>query len=104
MLVGWGSTYGVLKEVVEALSTRNVAMLHFSELYPFPGTEKFDYLALLRNAKKTICIENNAMGKFATLMRSETGYAFDARILKYDGRPFTVESLSGEIDAQLAGL
>jgi 2-oxoglutarate ferredoxin oxidoreductase subunit alpha len=104
IIAGWGSTYGVMKEVVEKLSERKIAMLHFSELYPFPGTEKFDYLALLKNAKKTICIEHNAMGKFASLMRSETGYAFDAHIRKYDGRPFTVESLSGEIDACIARL
>jgi 2-oxoglutarate ferredoxin oxidoreductase subunit alpha len=104
VLVGWGSTYGVMKEVVERLAPRNAAMLHFSEIYPFPGTEKFDYLALLRSAKRTICIEHNAMGKFASLMRSETGYTFDAHILRYDGRPFTVESLSGEIDAHLAGV
>jgi 2-oxoglutarate ferredoxin oxidoreductase subunit alpha len=104
VLVGWGSTYGVLKEVVERLSARNAAMLHFSEIYPFPGTQKLDYLALLRGAKRTICVEQNAMGKFASLMRSETGYTFDANILKYDGRPFTVESLSGEIDAYLAGV
>jgi 2-oxoglutarate ferredoxin oxidoreductase subunit alpha len=104
VLVGWGSTYGVIKEAVDGLAVRNVAMLHFSELYPFASTEKFDYLALLRNAKKTICIEHNALGKFASLMRAETGYLFDAQILKYDGRPFTVESLIGEIDAQLARL
>ncbi len=102
VLVGWGSTYGVMKEVLEKLPVRNAAMLHFSEIYPFPSTRKFDYLAFLRGAKTTICIEHNAMGKFASLMRSETGYAFDAHILKYDGRPFTVEGLSGEIDAHLA--
>jgi 2-oxoglutarate ferredoxin oxidoreductase subunit alpha len=104
VIVGWGSTYGVMKEAAEGLSARNIAMLHFSELYPFPGTEKFDYLALLRKAKLTICIENNAMGKFASLMRSETGYAFGAQILKYDGRPWTVDALRGEIDAHLTRL
>ena len=104
VLVGWGSTYGVMREVVEGLAGRNAAMLHFSEIYPFPSTEKFDYLALLRSAKTTICVEHNAMGKFASLMRSETGYTFSAQILRYDGRPFTVESLSGEIDAHVAGV
>jgi 2-oxoglutarate ferredoxin oxidoreductase subunit alpha len=101
VIVGWGSTYGVIKEAIEELSARNIAMLHFSELYPFPDIEKFDYLALLRKAKLTICIENNATGKFASLMRSETGYAFGAQILKYDGRPWTVDALRGEIDAHL---
>ena len=102
VIVAWGSTYGVMKEAVDRLSAHNIAMLHFSELYPFPGTKKFDYLAFLRNAKLTICIENNAMGKFASLMRSETGYSFGAQILKYDGRPWTVDTLGGEIDAHLA--
>lgn len=102
VIVGWGSTYGVMKEAVDRLSAHNIAMLHFSELYPFPDTTKFDYLAFLRNAKLTICIENNAMGKFASLMRSETGYSFGAQILKYDGRPWTVDTLRGEIDAHLA--
>ncbi|HUJ90636.1 MAG TPA: hypothetical protein VLX12_10600, partial [Syntrophorhabdales bacterium] len=104
VLVGWGSTYGVMREVVERLAGRNAAMLHFSEIYPFPDTQRLDYLALLRSAKTTICIEHNAMGKFASLMRSQTGYVFDAHILRYDGRPFTVEGLSGEIDAHLAGV
>ena len=40
VIVGWGSTYGVMKEAVEELSARNVAMLHFSELYPFPEYAK----------------------------------------------------------------
>ena len=102
VIVGWGSTYGVMKEAVDRLSAHNIAMLHFSELYPFPDTTKFDYLAFLRNAKLTICVENNATGKFASLMRSETGYSFGAQILKYDGRPWTVDTLRGEIDAHLA--
>ncbi len=104
VLVGWGSTYGVMREVVDTEPTRNAALLHFSEIYPFPDTQKFDYLGLLRSAKRTICVEQNAMGKLASLMRSETGFVFDAHVLKYDGRPFTVESLSGEIDACLAGI
>ncbi len=72
-------------------------MLHFSELYPFPSIEKFDYLALLRRARRTICIENNARGQFAMLMRMETGYQFDAHIHRFDGRPFTYESFLEEL-------
>jgi 2-oxoglutarate/2-oxoacid ferredoxin oxidoreductase subunit alpha len=104
LLVGWGSSYGVIREAVDRLSAKNVAMLHFSEIYPFPDTHTFDYLSLLRNARLTICIENNALGKFASLVRAETGYQFDRQILRYDGRPFTVETLLGEIDGHLAGL
>lgn len=105
VIVGWGSTYGVMKEAVDVLSgDYAIAMLHFSELHPFPSTEKFDYLSILGNAKLSLCIENNATGQFSHLMRAETGYKFDAGINKYDGRPFTLEGLSGELYAHIEKL
>jgi 2-oxoglutarate ferredoxin oxidoreductase subunit alpha len=105
VIAGWGSTYGVMKEAVDALSkSQRIAMLHFSELFPFPNRSKFDYLRFLRYAKQTICIENNATGQFARLMRAETGYEFGTHIHKFDGRPFTVEALVGEINANLRKL
>jgi 2-oxoglutarate ferredoxin oxidoreductase subunit alpha len=89
-----------MKEVIDILSkNKNIAMLHFSEIYPFPSSAKSDYLAMLNNAKLTICIEHNATGQFANLMRAETGYEFTERIHRYDGRPFTLENLLGEINA-----
>jgi 2-oxoglutarate ferredoxin oxidoreductase subunit alpha len=105
VITGWGSTYGVMKEAVDLLSKgMKIAMLHFSEIWPFPETEKFDYLSLLENARMTICIENNAGGQFAKLMRAETGYEFTAKINKYDGRPFILEGLTEEIDAHFRRL
>jgi 2-oxoglutarate ferredoxin oxidoreductase subunit alpha len=105
VIVGWGSTYGVMKETVDALSkSQRIAMLHFSELFPFPNRSKFDYIRFLRYAKQTICIENNATGQFARLTRAETGYEFDTHIHKFDGRPFTVEALVGEIHDNLRKL
>jgi 2-oxoglutarate ferredoxin oxidoreductase subunit alpha len=100
VISGWGSTYGVMKEAVDEISANcDIAMLHFSEIYPFPPTNKFNYLKVLKDAKMTICVENNATGQFARLIKAETGYAFNRLINRFDGRPFTVESLIGEIDA-----
>jgi 2-oxoglutarate ferredoxin oxidoreductase subunit alpha len=105
VIVGFGSTYGVMKEAVDLLSgSKKIALLHFTEVYPFPSTEKFDYLKVLNDAKLTICIENNATGQFARLMRTETGYTFTKRINRYDGRPFLLEDLIGEIDALIGRL
>jgi 2-oxoglutarate ferredoxin oxidoreductase subunit alpha len=105
VIVGWGSTYGVMKESLEALAgSSSIAMLHFSELFPFPHTEKFDYIRYLQSAAMTICIEHNATGQFARLMRAETGHEFSAHIHKFDGRPFTVEELAGEINGYLGKL
>ncbi|MBI3593067.1 MAG: 2-oxoacid:acceptor oxidoreductase subunit alpha [Nitrospirae bacterium] len=100
VLAGWGSTYGVMKEAVDTLSEKEkIAMLHFSEIYPFPLTVKFDYMKVLNNARLAVCIENNMTGQFAYLMRAETGYEFKAKINRYDGRPFTLEGLLGELNA-----
>jgi len=105
VFVGWGSTFGVMKEAADLLSNeQKIAVLHFSELWPFPSTDVFDYLKILKNSKLSICIENNATGQFARLIRAETGYEFAARINRYDGRPFTLESLTGEIHVHLGRL
>ncbi len=104
VLTSWGSNYGVVKEAVDILRTRKkIAMLHFSEIYPFPSRDKFDYLDLLKKAESTIIIENNAGGQFARLMTQETGYFFKHRINKYDGRPFTVDELLEKIEKILKG-
>ncbi|MGC1454614.1 MAG: 2-oxoacid:acceptor oxidoreductase subunit alpha [Nitrospirota bacterium] len=102
VLTGWGSTYGVMKEVVDELAkSTSIAMLHFSEVFPLPNRERFDYVRLLQNARLSLCIENNASGQFSRLLRCETGFEFKAQVLKYDGRPFTVEELTGEINGHL---
>ncbi len=102
ILVCYGSTFGVVKDAVDRLKEdHNIGMLHFSEICPFPGTEKFDYLNLLDNANNTVCIENNATGMFAKHLRAETGYSVTGNINKYDGRPFTLDSLLGELHEHL---
>ncbi|OGW41197.1 MAG: 2-oxoacid:ferredoxin oxidoreductase subunit alpha [Nitrospirae bacterium RBG_13_39_12] len=105
VLAGFGSTYGVMKEAVDLLSLNmNIAMLHFTEVYPFPPMEKFDYLKILKDTKLTLCIENNATGQFERLFKAETGYTFTARINRYDGRPFLLEELTGVINVHIGRL
>jgi 2-oxoglutarate ferredoxin oxidoreductase subunit alpha len=102
ILLCFGSNYGVTREVVEELQEgRDIAMLHFSEVYPFPLTESFDYVKLLQQARQTVCIENNATGQFARLLFAETGFACSDRVNRYDGRPFTADSLLEEVSELL---
>jgi 2-oxoglutarate ferredoxin oxidoreductase subunit alpha len=99
VLCGWGSNWGVLREVTDRLNGngKRVAMLHFSELYPFPEYEGRPWMEALRNAKKTVCIENNATGRFAYLFRAETGFVFSSNVGGYDGRPFNARDLEREL-------
>lgn len=102
LLAGWGSMFGLMKEAVDVLSKKKIAMLHFSEVYPFPPPGKQDFLSLLGKAKTAVCIEQNATGQFARLMRAETGFVFGKQISRYDGRPFTLEGIVQEIGKAVA--
>ena len=100
VLTGHGSTYGAIKEVVDTYpKDQKVAMMHFSQIYPLPEQDKFDYIEILKDADLTVCIENNSSGQFAKLIRAETGFKFSHQISKYDGRPFTIENLKEELHA-----
>ncbi len=94
VIVGWGSTYGPMKEAVDTISRyKRIAMIHFSEIYPLPSLNKWNYLDIMRGAHLTLCVENNAGRQFARFIKAETGYEFNGWINRYDGRPFTVESI-----------
>ena len=87
-LVGWGSTYGALHEAVSILQKEgaSINMIHLEDLWPFPTEPVLD---ILSRVKKSICIESNATGQLARLIRTETGLKPNCDILRYDGRPIT---------------
>lgn len=89
LVVGWGSTYGALKEAVDKLDDENIKYAHFTQVYPLPKSTK----ELLQNAEELIIVENNFTGQFARLIKMELGIDFDETILKANGLPFTVEEL-----------
>jgi 2-oxoglutarate ferredoxin oxidoreductase subunit alpha len=87
-LIGWGSTYGAIKESVDLAIADGLKlnMVHFNEIWPFPSEAASN--ALLK-AKKLVAVENNATAQLAHLLRAETGYQAAGKILKFDGRPFS---------------
>jgi len=87
-LIGWGSTYGAIREAVDILRKEgaSVDMVHLNELWPFPAEVIAD---AINRSHYSYIIENNATGQLARLIRMETGREVSGRILKYDGRPFT---------------
>lgn len=86
-LVGWGSSYGVIKEAVEILAQQGVAANHLGIkwIVPLHGEEITE---ILSKCKKVVVVENNYSGQFYRYMRSETGLSVDGHIRKYDGEPF----------------
>jgi 2-oxoglutarate ferredoxin oxidoreductase subunit alpha len=96
VLLGWGSTHGVIKEAVDKLNQNGATaqMLHYSELFPF-NPQHFSMKALRKS--KIIAVENNYSGQFADFFSKKTGLSVDRRILKYDGRPFTSHEIVNQI-------
>ena len=86
-LVGWGSTYGVIREAIEMLAEQGVVanQLAIKWIIPFHGDVVEE---ILSSAKRTLLVENNHSGQFALYLRSETGFSPNGHIRKYDGEPF----------------
>jgi 2-oxoglutarate ferredoxin oxidoreductase subunit alpha len=86
-LLGWGSTYGVIKEAIEILADQGVVanQLAIKWIAPFHGDVVEE---ILSSAKRVLLVENNYSGQFARYLRSETGFSPDGHIRKYDGEPF----------------
>ena len=96
-LVGWGSTYGPLRETVDLLTDQGASanMLHIRDVWPFPA----DILReALSDAQRTVMVEGNAMGQMASLIEAHTGVNIDHHIRRYDGRPFSPQYIMARLE------
>jgi 2-oxoglutarate ferredoxin oxidoreductase subunit alpha len=101
-LIGWGSTYGVIKEAIELLKLEGVTANHLQLrwIVPFHAQAVTD---ILSRSKRTIVVENNFSGQFYRYLRSETGLSVNGHIRKYDGEPFAPHHIADGVLEQLAG-
>ena len=90
VLLCWGSNKGPCVEAAEKLNLKVVQPVMLS---PFPEDE---FKKAIGAAKKIISVENNATGQLGMLVKSR-GINIDGEILKYDGRPFSVDELEEKV-------
>lgn len=95
LLVSWGSTLETVTEALRIMNNRDIALLHFTQVYPLPDRVS----DILKKAEKTVIIENNATSQFGKIIKLETGFDFDYKILKYNGMPFSVEEIVKKVTA-----
>lgn len=88
----WGSNRLIVKEAAERLNADglSVCVLHFGQVYPLTPAMIAPYRL---EEKRRVCVENNATGQFAGLLKRELGIIVDQNVLKYDGDCFTVLEL-----------
>jgi 2-oxoglutarate/2-oxoacid ferredoxin oxidoreductase subunit alpha len=90
LLVSWGSSKGSVWEAAEKLRRmgKRVGALHFSQVWPLVPEQ---FLPFLEEAEEVVCVEGNATGQLAGLIRKETGFLITKKVLRYDGLPITPE-------------
>ncbi|MDD5772674.1 MAG: 2-oxoacid:acceptor oxidoreductase subunit alpha [bacterium] len=93
-IICWGSNKGVC---IEAGQSQGLKVIHPIVLSPFPAEE---FKSAISGLKKIVCVENNATGQLIKLLKY---YGFDVneKILKYDGRPFSIDELQEELKKYL---
>lgn len=96
LLVSWGSSKGAVQEAASELRSEGhrVATLHFSQVWPLVAEQ---FLPSMERTREVVCVEGNASGQFARLIRRETGFIVEKKVLRYDGLPFTPEYILREL-------
>lgn len=89
-LLCWGSNKGACIEVAAKLGLKVIQILVLS---PFPQKAVAE---AVKGVETLIGVECNAKGQLASLMM-QYGFPIQAKVLKYDGRPFSVEELEAEV-------
>ena len=87
----WGSTKGPAKEIAEDL---NIKMIQPLVIQPFPEKQ---IKKALEGVKNLILVEGNALGQLGSVLNSY-GIKIDAKILKYNARPFLTEEIKKALD------
>ncbi|HET6497399.1 MAG TPA: 2-oxoacid:acceptor oxidoreductase subunit alpha [Thermoleophilia bacterium] len=94
-VVTWGSPTGALREIGELAGVRIVQPVL---LWPFPVRQLSEALA---GSERVAVAEVNATGQLASLME-RYGLRVDARLNRYDGRPWGVGELRRRVEEVLA--
>lgn len=104
LIVGWGSTYGPIKEAVNQLrkSGAKVGQLHLRHIHPMP--QGLD--AIFARYKKVVVVEINdeglyGFGQLATLLRARYALPTITSLTKTDGLTYRVSEIVSGINQRI---
>ena len=89
--ISFGSLKGVIREAVATLIKKGKKVKHMHVAWVYPIPESFG--EMLSREKRLICVEQNATGQLASVIKEATGITIKEKWLKYDGRQWTVEEI-----------
>ena len=104
VFVTWGSSYYPCVEASDELKTEgySIAVLGFRDILPFPKSHFLDTIEKCGSKAKFIAIEQNVTGQLAELISAKTCFEIPYKILKYDGREFTVDYIVNRFKKEVA--
>lgn len=105
LLVGWGSTYGPIKESTDRLRAEGhkAGAIHLRHLHPMPNGLD----TLFARFRKTVVIEMNdygayGMGQLAMLLRARYGNPNIRSVCKTDGLAYRIREIVTGVEKHLA--
>jgi 2-oxoglutarate ferredoxin oxidoreductase subunit alpha len=101
-VVSWGSNKGVLLEAMQNLAQQSmpIHIVMIRLLWPFPALE---LERLVKQAGTLVVVECNQSGQLNQLLAGKLGRSADHLVVKYNGRPHTLEELSESLREIHAG-
>jgi 2-oxoglutarate/2-oxoacid ferredoxin oxidoreductase subunit alpha len=102
VIISWGSTKGAILDTMDKLAGEGtkVKFIQVRLMNPFPSEL---VTSMLQGAKKVIDIEMNYSGQLGSLMRQHTGREYDYQIVKYNGRPMSLDEVYNAVKRIING-
>lgn len=103
LIISWGSTKGSILEAMGRLkeSKKKIGFLQIRLIRPYPSEA---ISKIIESAGKVAVMEMNYVGQLADITSEYTGHLADYRIVKFNGRPITVDeayrSMKGILDGK----
>jgi 2-oxoglutarate ferredoxin oxidoreductase subunit alpha len=92
VVVSWGSTKGAILDAVDRLRSEgiNIKFVQVRLMNPFPSEL---VKSMLDGAKTVIGVEMNYSAQLGRVLRQNTGRQYDYQIVKYNGRPMSLDEV-----------
>ncbi|HEY6756821.1 MAG TPA: 2-oxoacid:ferredoxin oxidoreductase subunit alpha [Nitrososphaera sp.] len=92
VIVSWGSTKGAILDAMDKLAVEGMKVRYIQVrlMNPFPSEL---VKSMLKDAKTIIDIEMNYTGQLGSLVRQHTGLEANYHIVKYNGRPMSLDEV-----------
>ena len=101
-IISWGSTKGAILDMMEKLAAEGtkIKFIQVRLMNPFPS-ELIN--SMLKGVKTVIDIEMNYTGQLGSLVRQHVGREVDFKIVKYNGRPISLDEVYNAVKRIMGG-